>query len=145
MKTSLSSKVLTPVNWMFNKTMRVAIQGLHVDLNSVAMVKSLLKENKKVILVPVYKSFADPFILNFIHSHFKFEIPFSFGNFEDTPQIPFFRKLGKSTGYIFSRRADDQDLQSQYINSALLKEIIKHNNLSVVYQNSTRPRTGKFN
>ena len=112
MNSCLNNRVLTPVNWMFNKTMRSALHGLHVDTKSVEMVKNLLKSNKKVVLVPIYKSFADPFILNFVHSHFKFEVPFLFGNHEDTPSIPFFRKLGNSTGYIFSRRADDQDLQS---------------------------------
>lgn len=40
------------------------------------MVKTLLKEGRNVVLIPIFKSFADPFILNFIHTHFKFEVPF---------------------------------------------------------------------
>lgn len=93
--------------------MRVALQGLHVDETSVAMVKGLLKDNKKVVFVPIYKSFADPFILNFVSHHFKFDIPFQFGNYEDMPNNKsFFKKLGKLTGYIFARRSEDQDLQS---------------------------------
>jgi hypothetical protein len=76
MRSGVNSAAHNATTWMFYKTMRVAIHGLHVDESSVSMVKGLLKDNKKVVFVPIYKSFADPFILNFVNHHFKFDIPF---------------------------------------------------------------------
>lgn len=81
--------------WYFNKTMRHAIFGLHVDENSLNQVKNLLKSNHRVILMPIYKSFADAFVYTYIHNHFKLEPPFMLGNFEDTPNIKLFEKLLK--------------------------------------------------
>ena len=94
--------------------------------------------------MPIYKSFADAFIYTFIHNHFKLEPPFLFGNLEDTPDIKLFEKWLKSAGYIYSRRSYNQSLQSRYINSAMVKEIIQNNKLSLIFQNSERMRTGKF-
>lgn len=39
----------------------------------------------KVILLPIYKSFVDPFVHVYMHNHFDIEAPFIFGNFEDSP------------------------------------------------------------
>jgi len=52
--------------WYFNKTMRHAIQGLFIDTQSVKMVKELISQNHKVILMPLYKSFADFFIYLYV-------------------------------------------------------------------------------
>lgn len=98
------------VIWYFNKTMRHALAGLHVDLPSVNMVKQLQHEGKKVILMPIYKSFADSFIYIYIHNHFNLETPFLFGNKEDTPDIKVFEKWLKMAGYIYSRRSFKQSL-----------------------------------
>ena len=96
--------------WFFNKSMRHALQGLHVDVNSLNRVKSLLTQNYKVILMPIYKSFIDPFLNIFIHNHFKLDAPFIFGNMEDTPQIKLFSKWLKAAGYIYSHRSYNQSL-----------------------------------
>lgn len=55
-----------------------------------------------------------------------------------------FRKILKQVGYIYSRRSHKQTLQSRFINSALLKEVVADNKLTMVFQNSERLRTGKF-
>lgn len=130
--------------WYFNKMMRTAMQGLHVDKESVNKVKELLDTNHKVVLMPIFKSFADPFLYIFIHNHFGLDAPFLFGNDEDTPHIGFMDKWLKTAGYIFSRRSFNQSAQSRYVNSALLKEIVERSKLSLVFQNSERLRTGKF-
>jgi glycerol-3-phosphate O-acyltransferase len=94
--------------------------------------------------MPIYKSMADAFIYIYIHNHFNLEAPFIFGNREDTPPIKLFERWLKSAGYIYSRRSYNQSVQSRYINSAMLKEIIENNKLTMVFQNSERLRTGKF-
>lgn len=94
--------------------------------------------------MPIFKSFADPFLYIFIHNHFGLDAPFMFGNQEDTPDIGIAKRWLQSAGYIFSRRSFNQSAQSRYVNSALLKEIVEKNKLSLVFQNSERLRTGKF-
>ena len=97
-----------------------------------------------VILMPLYKSFADSFVQIYINHHFQMEMPLMFGNFEDTPRIPIVEAWLKKAGYIFSRRDSSQSVQSRYINQALLREIIEKNKLTVVFQNEYRHRTGKL-
>lgn len=113
--------------WYFNKAMTKAIRGLFVDTASVKMVKELISTNQKVIFVPLYKSFTDFFVQLFVMQSQKIEIGFTFGNFEDTPRIEFYDRLIRSCGYITSRRKVGQSLQSNYINGAVLKEIISNN------------------
>ena len=61
------------------------------------------------------------------------KLGYTFGNYEDTPRIGIIDKWLKSCGYIFSRRKPGQSLQSNYINSEMLKEIITHNQVTTVY------------
>ena len=44
-----------------------------------------------------------------------------------------FKRLLRKSGYIFSRRSHKQSVQSRYINSAMLKEIIENNKLTMVF------------
>lgn len=55
--------------------------------------------------MPIYKSFADPFLMAFIHNHFNLETPYLFGNFEDTPDDKLYQKWLRSIGYVNSRRS----------------------------------------
>ena len=119
--------------WFFNKTMRVGLQGLYVHEESLRRVKSLADEGKRVVLVPIYKSFADFFIQQFINYKYSVNTPFTFGNGEDTPRIKLFDMWLKSSGYMIATRRSDQNLQQSYINSALLKEIIEHNPITTIF------------
>ena len=47
--------------------MRKAIQGLNVDMNGLKMVKEKISQGHKVILMPLYKSFLDYFVLTYIN------------------------------------------------------------------------------
>ncbi len=55
-----------------------------------------------------------------------------FGNFEDSPDSKL-KSLLKQVGYIPSRRSYKQSVQSRYINSTMLKEIIENNQLTMVF------------
>lgn len=91
--------------WYFNKTMRRAIQNLYIEEKSLGKIKQLLSDNKRVILMPIYKSFADAFIHLYIHHHYQMDMPFMLGNYEDTPRIALFETWLKRAGYVFSRRS----------------------------------------
>ena len=130
--------------WYFNKTMRYALQGLYVDMNGVEMVKKLLADNQRVVLLPLFKSFADFFGLNYINQRMGLGQGFTLGNFDDTPRIKLCDNWLSDCGYMFSRREQNQSLQSNYVNSSLLREIIEHNQLTTVFQNANRFRSGKY-
>lgn len=83
--------------------MRFTIHGLHVDTNSLNKVKEMLKAGHKVVLMPIYKSFADMFIYLYVHHHFGLPIPFIIGNSEDAPSKSFERFL-KAIGYVYCDR-----------------------------------------
>ena len=130
--------------WYFNKLMRRGIQGLYLDMQSVKMVKELISQNHKVILMPLYKSFADFFIHMYVTCTQRIKLGFTLGHYEDTPRIRVIDALLRSNGYIFSRRKNGQSLQSNYINSELLKEIINNNQVTTIFQNDQRFRAGKL-
>ena len=73
--------------WYFNKTMRVAAKGLFVDTIGIERVKSLISDHNRVIFLPLYKSFGDFFVMQFINDKYGIESSFTFGNFEDTPRL----------------------------------------------------------
>ncbi len=62
MATSISPNGVRVALWYFNKNMRRVSQGLFIDTQSVKMVKELVAQNQKVILLPLYKSYTDFFI-----------------------------------------------------------------------------------
>jgi len=119
--------------WFFSKTMRVGLQGLYVQEESMMRVKTLADSGAKIVLVPIYKSFADFFIQAFINNRYELDTPFTFGNQEDSPRIKLFDTWLRSAGYIIATRRSDQNIQQSYINSALLKECIEHNSITTIF------------
>jgi len=68
----------------------------------------MVRKQNRIVLVPTFQSFADPFLLTFIHNHFGMEMPFIFGNAEDIPHIPLVEKGSKLFGYVHARRSREQ-------------------------------------
>jgi glycerol-3-phosphate O-acyltransferase len=100
------------------------------------------------VFVPLYKSFGDFFTLQYINYTYGIENGFTFGNLEDTPRIGGFRQDKgwiEASGYIYARRNNSQSLQGNYVNSALLSEVIKNNTVTTLFQNRRRLRAGKLN
>ena len=64
------------------------------------MVKQLVLDGKRVVLMPIYKSFTDAFVLSYTANHFSLDMPFMFGNMEDTPRIKVFDRWTSAVGYI---------------------------------------------
>ena len=73
--------------WYFNKTVRWGVRGLFVDVVGIEKVKSLISSDNRVVLMPLYKSFGDFFINQYVSNKFGIETGFTFGNFEDTPKF----------------------------------------------------------
>ena len=94
--------------------------------------------------MPIYRSWADFFVLSYVQVLQGLEMPFTVGNLEDTPRIKLFDAWLQQTGYIPARRSLGQGYQSSYVNSALLKELIANNKLITIFQNATRLRSGKL-
>jgi hypothetical protein len=85
--------------------MRHSIQGINVDVNSLNKVKALMNEGAHVVMMPIYKTFADSILQIYVNYHFDLELPFMFGNYEDTPRIPFYEYWLCKAGYIYARRS----------------------------------------
>lgn len=91
--------------WLFNKFMRRNVFGIYVHEPSLNRMQALVtNSNNRVVLMPVFKSFADFFLQVYINFHYDLDMPFTFGNMEDTPHIKIFDKWLNQSGYIFSRR-----------------------------------------
>lgn len=77
--------------WFFNKSFRHLIRGLFVEQNSIfANVKQQLEAGNHVVLMPIYRSWADFFVLSYVQVLQGLEMPFTVGNSEDTPRIQLF-------------------------------------------------------
>ncbi len=144
MRSYIALKGLRPLFWYFNKNMRSGIQGLFVDMNSVKMVKNLIQSNKKIVIMPLYKSFADFFVQIYVQMTQHLYGGFTFGNMDDTPRIALMDTWLRHCGYILQRRKGSQSLQSNYVNCQMMKEVISSNQVTTVYQNGMRFRTGKL-
>lgn len=67
METSITPIGTRALLWFFNKSFRHTIRGLFVEVNSLVQnVKEPLGAGKTIILMPIYRSWADFFILTYI-------------------------------------------------------------------------------
>lgn len=98
-----------------------------------------------MVLLPLFKSFADPLILHYLNFKYNMELGFTFGNFEDSPRVRFIDELLSRTGCILLRRKAQNDPTVSYINQSLVQDIVESNSITTLFQNEARSRSGKFN
>ena len=111
MSTQITPFGIRSVMWYFNKVFRHLIRGLYLEQSSFFKnVKTLLADGETVILMPVYKSLADFFILTYIQTFSGLEVTFTYGNFEDNAKDKGSESWFKKVGYIPSRRSTNQGL-----------------------------------
>jgi len=60
-----------------------------------------------VILMPTYKSYVDQFVLLYTLFNNQIQIPFTLGNFEDTPHIGIVDKILSKIGYVLTKHSRD--------------------------------------
>ena len=144
MRSQITLNGIRLLMYAFNKNMRKSMQGLFVDTKGIEMVKRMIKSGYKVIFMPLYKTYIDFLVLTYVHQIMGIPHGFTLGNFEDTPRIVFFDHILRSTGYILSRRKHGQSMQSRYINSALVRELIGNSQVVTIFQNAERYRANKL-
>jgi hypothetical protein len=66
MRTSITNVGIRSMIWYCNKLLRVSLEGLFVDNKSLGRVKDLISDGSRVVLLPIYKSYADFFIQTYI-------------------------------------------------------------------------------
>lgn len=108
---TVSTKTLRPVFGYLNKTFRSTIEGLFIHEPSMVKLKELLDKGERVVLMPYYKSFTDLFVILYALYVNEIEIPFTFGNFEDTPRVRFIDSIVRGCGFVFTKRSREQSLQ----------------------------------
>ena len=138
----ISKASVATLLWIFNKTMRTAVRGLNVDMAGIERVKDLIKgSSNRIVFVPLFKSYGDFLVLQYVNYTFGIDSGFTYGNLEDTPRLGGIKARDgralingwvEGAGCIYSRRNEGQSLQSNYVNSALLKEIIEHNQVTTL-------------
>lgn len=120
-------------------------EGVWVDNEGIKKIKGLMQNKKnRIILYPVYKSYTDPLILHYIHFLKDFDLGFTFGNYEDSPKIPFVDNILKKIGTILIRR-DPKTSTSRhtmklmdpnmmnYVNSSLFQDVVEKNIMTTIF------------
>lgn len=67
MRSSITLSGVRYLLYIFNKRMRRAMQGLLVDMKGVDMVKNHVDNGYKVILMPIYKTYLDFFVMTYVN------------------------------------------------------------------------------
>ena len=130
---------------MLQKVASHVLEGLYVNAKGVQTVKKLCQNRKtRVVLVPMYKSFADPLLMYYIQYLNDIELGFTFGNYEDSPKIQAISTILKNMGHLLIQRKQSKDNIFQFINQTMMEEVIEGNPVTTVFQNDYRPLTGKF-
>ena len=92
-----------------------------------------MQSGERVVLMPVYRSFADLPVLLYSLFVNKIEIPFTIGNAEDMPHAKIVEYLLNRIGYLATKRLRDQSLQCNYITQAVIREIINKYKLLIMF------------
>jgi len=63
------------------------LRGLYVDMKSLQKIKEMIITDRKskIVFMPVFKSYADPFALHYINYISDMEFGFTFGYYQDSP------------------------------------------------------------
>ena len=123
------------------------MQGMFIDEKGIANIKAMVNASKKtrIVLLPLFKSYADALIMHYLSYLKDLELGFTFGNDEDTPNSYVIQGILKRVGYILQRRSvDKRELEISYVNQALLQEVIMDNPITTIFQNDERSRSGKL-
>ena len=103
---SLQLKSCQSVFFFLSKTLNHVVDGLHLNINSLNNIRTIVKDDRKakIVFVPVYKSYLDPMIMHYIHFLYDLELGFTFGNYEDSPKMALFDMLLRRIGTFLIRR-----------------------------------------
>ena len=132
---------------MIQKVAQHLLEGIYVDQHGIQKVLNLCKGGRKtrVLLVPMSKSFADPLILYYLNYFCNLELGYSFGSYEDGPQMQSMKRLYNRIGHFLIKRKNSTDSENMsYLSQALMEDVIDGNMITTIFLNDRRLRSGKF-
>jgi glycerol-3-phosphate O-acyltransferase len=144
MECSINLKAIKITSYLTNKILRNSQEGMYVKKSGLLRIKELLAKGERVVLMPMFKSFFDVFLISYSLLDNGIKFPFTIGCAEDTPNIRFINTLLNSMGIILNRREADQSAEISYINQAVLREIIEQQKFAIMFLNDQRIRSGKL-
>lgn len=74
-----------------SKIMHHLIDEFYIDKKALMRVQKLAQTDRKtrIVFMPIYRSYVDGLVLHYINYLFDIEPGFTFGCYEDTPQLLF--------------------------------------------------------
>lgn len=127
-----------------NKSVTRLLDGMHIDMNGLKAIKAMTEQDRKtkVVLMPMFKSYSDLFILHYANYISDIEMGFSFGYYNDSPKVKMIERMAKRVGYFMLKPNTNQRIN--YVNQTLIEEVIGNNSITTCFQNEIRPRNGKI-
>ena len=138
-----------------SKAFQHLIDGVYVNSKHLDRMQKMtqLDPDTRVIFLPVYRSFLDPFLIFYVNMIQGLEHGFIFNNSKDTPTAKFVIQNLKSIGSILMRtdqpgnhitQSNDKNV-SEYVNQMYFQEAVKNCRFTTLFHNSKRNTVGKFN
>jgi len=85
----------------------------------------------KVVLMPMFKSYSDLFILHYANWISDIEMGFSFGYYNDSPKVKMIERLARRVGYFMLKPNTSQRIN--YVNQTMIEEVIGKNSITTCF------------
>lgn len=131
--------------YIFHKIAAHLVSGLFVNLDGIEKLKAELKDkNTRIVLLPLNRSLTDLLVVEYINFLKDLQIGFFFGDQSDNTDLTLVNQLYQYCGVILLRRDQKHNANINYVNQALIEDMILKNQLTSCYQNNRRLRSGKI-
>ena len=109
-QTNLEKKASQALFYFMNKTVMWLLDGFHVDLEGLQNIKQMTERdrNTKIVLMPMFKSYSDLFVLHYANFVSDIEFGFSFGYYNHSPKVKMIESLIHKIGYFMLKPSSDQ-------------------------------------
>jgi len=87
------------------------LRGLYVDMESLKRIKEMTVTDRKtkIVFMPVFKSYSDPFALHYINYISDISFGYTFGYYQDTPKVKLIEMLFGRLGYFLLKKNNNQN------------------------------------
>ena len=84
-----------------NKSVTRLLDGLHIDMKGLKAIKEMTEKDRKtkIVLMPMFKSFSDLFVLHYANYISDIEMGFSFGYHNDSPKVKMIERMARRIGF----------------------------------------------
>ena len=112
----IDHKSLRALLYALNRAGRSITDGLFVSQSGIQKIKELIQSGEQVVLLPYFRTYTDVLVLLLALYAHEIPIPFTIGNWEDTPRNKLTDSLLRRVGYILASRSREQSVQEYYVN-----------------------------